>query len=338
MAVQDCSSARLPALIGTDMPEQHDKPSVDRSVDAPSVPAVGAAAGASAPGETVEAAPTVAQVEWSAPQPKAAGQCHGPSDGADAPRGKDADDLEAALARKEDAVASAGEYIQSFVLGGLDGILSTFALVAGLGGAHTNVVTLLAVTLAKVIADAFSMGFGVYSSTSAELEHARQLKTREMWEVEHREDSELRGMCETYMQKGCSREDASTIMSIMMKYRELFVDHKMVLQHGVLPQDGGQWEAIKQGAVCFVSFIVFGLVPVAGFVLQYLFRKATDDLLDTLLFTYSFTALTLFGMGCTKAKLTGQGGCLMSGVVMVVNGTIAGGAAFVIGELLTTAF
>merc|ERR1712050_720713 len=69
-------------------------------------------------------------------------------------------DLEKVNEHDEGRAGMGGEYIKAFVLGGLDGIVSTFALVSGLGGAQVPIGTLLAVSLAKVLADAFSMGFG----------------------------------------------------------------------------------------------------------------------------------------------------------------------------------
>eukprot|EP00443_Scrippsiella_acuminata_P038163 CAMPEP_0115303000 /NCGR_PEP_ID=MMETSP0270-20121206/70682_1 /TAXON_ID=71861 /ORGANISM="Scrippsiella trochoidea, Strain CCMP3099" /LENGTH=356 /DNA_ID=CAMNT_0002720963 /DNA_START=41 /DNA_END=1112 /DNA_ORIENTATION=- len=339
MAQQDCGSVRLPALISTDMTEQHEKQSAANSATTAASPAIGIVVDTVESEGAVSAAAAKPPADLSQVQPKIVGECPKLGVAADASHCHENVDLEAAAVQKEEVATSSGEYIQSFVLGGLDGILSTFALVAGLGGAHTNVVTLLAVTLAKVIADAFSMGFGVYSSTSAELEHARQLKARELREVENNESSGVQGMCEIYMQKGCSKQDASTIMTTMVKYRGLFVDHRMVMEHGVLPPgEEGMWEPLKQGAVCFISFVCFGLVPVVGFVFQYLLFKDDADMTKTLLIAYAFTAFTLFVMGIIKAKLTGQGNSLLSGAVMVVNGTIAGGMAFVIGEILTTAF
>ena len=50
----------------------------------------------------------------------------------------------------EEEIGLGGDYIKSFVFGGLDGIVSTFALVAGLSGASASLTTLIAVGLAKV--------------------------------------------------------------------------------------------------------------------------------------------------------------------------------------------
>lgn len=248
-------------------------------------------------------------------------------------------DLEALLEHKEDAEGAGGDYIKAFVLGGLDGIVSTFALVASMGGAHMALGQLIAVGLAKVIADAFSMGFGEFASATAELEHALGILARETWETENHKDGEVKEMCEIYMQKGCSMEDALTTLSIMSKYKDLFIEHMLVMEHGILPPDADdKWQPMKQGLVCFLAFAAFGMIPLAGFIVVYMVggNTAAGDLSATLGLAYGLTAATLFIMGVAKAKLTGQSTPLRSGFMMLINGSVAGGVAYLIGETLVS--
>lgn len=242
----------------------------------------------------------------------------------------------------EDSPGLGGDYIKSFVFGGLDGIVSTFALVAGLSGASATLSTLIAVGLAKVLSDAFSMGFGEYTSASAELENALLIKRREEWETENYEEGEVKEMAALYVEKGVTKEDALTILTIMAKYKDLFVEHMMVMEHGMMaPDDSDRWAPVKQGIVCFVAFVVFGLVPLIGFIIVYLIDPSSATESDSgkiLGIAYGLTVLTLFIMGATKAKLTGSPKYLKSGALMVLNGSVAGGVAFLVGEVLTQAF
>lgn len=249
-------------------------------------------------------------------------------------------DLEKLIEHKEEAEGAGGEYIKAFVLGGLDGIVSTFALVASMGGAHMALGQLIAVGLAKVIADAFSMGFGEFASATAELEHALGILARETWETENHKDGEVKEMCEIYMQKGCSKEDALTTLSIMSKYKDLFIEHMLVMEHGILPPDADdKWQPLKQGLVCFLAFAAFGMIPLAGFIVVYMVggnsaSGDSSDLSATMGLAYALTAATLFFMGVAKAKLTGQSTPVRSGIMMLVNGTVAGGVAYLVGETL----
>jgi len=148
-------------------------------------------------------------------------------------------------------------------------------------------------------------------------------------------------MCEIYMNKGCSKEDALTMMTVMARYKELFIEHMMVMEHGIMmPDEADRWAPLKQGIVCFLAFIAFGLVPLFGFLVLYAVQgtNSTSALEWILLIAYGLTALTLFIMGVVKARLIGQQKFLRSGMMMVMNGTVAGGVAYLIGELLSGAF
>lgn len=257
--------------------------------------------------------------------------------------GGDIVDFESVLLHEEEKPGFGGDNIKAFVFGGLDGIVSTFALVASLGGANVEVKTLLAVGFAKVIADAFSMGFGEYTSARAELENSVRLRRREEWETKHFQDGEVKEMVELYMEKGVAKEDAVAILTRMVRYPAFFVEHMMVVEHGVMAADeDDKWGPARQGLVCFLAFVLFGIVPLLGFIVLYAIQGAEAEgagsMGQTLLLAYCLTALTLFLMGVTKARLTGNPKFLQSGLIMVGNGTIAGGVAYLVGEILTAAF
>ncbi len=58
-------------------------------------------------------------------------------------------------------------YLKSLVYGGLDGIITTFAVVAGVAGASLSSGIILILGLANLLADGFSMAVGDYLSTRA---------------------------------------------------------------------------------------------------------------------------------------------------------------------------
>ncbi len=62
------------------------------------------------------------------------------------------------------------DYLSEFVYGGIDGAVTTFAVVAGATGARFDVKILLVLGFANLIADGFSMGVGSYLSTKSEQE------------------------------------------------------------------------------------------------------------------------------------------------------------------------
>lgn len=66
------------------------------------------------------------------------------------------------------------DYLSEFVYGGIDGAVTTFAVVAGATGARFDVKVLLVLGFANLIADGFSMGVGSYLSTKSEQEVMRK--------------------------------------------------------------------------------------------------------------------------------------------------------------------
>lgn len=62
------------------------------------------------------------------------------------------------------------DYLGEFVYGGIDGAVTTFAVVAGATGARFDLKIILVLGFANLIADGFSMGVGSYLSKKSELE------------------------------------------------------------------------------------------------------------------------------------------------------------------------
>lgn len=73
-----------------------------------------------------------------------------------------------------------GKYIKNIVYGGIDGIVTTFAVVASGSGASLSIGILLILGFANLIADGFSMGFGDFVSSLAEQEYLQKQYNHKM--------------------------------------------------------------------------------------------------------------------------------------------------------------
>lgn len=62
------------------------------------------------------------------------------------------------------------DYLSEFVYGGIDGAVTTFAVVAGAAGAGFSTTVVIVLGFANLIADGFSMSVGSYLSSKSELE------------------------------------------------------------------------------------------------------------------------------------------------------------------------
>ncbi len=70
-------------------------------------------------------------------------------------------------------MASSKKYnwLPDFVYGGIDGVVTTFAVVAGVRGADLAITIVLILGFANLFADGFAMAVGKYSSDKATLQH-----------------------------------------------------------------------------------------------------------------------------------------------------------------------
>lgn len=220
-----------------------------------------------------------------------------------------------------------GKYIKSAVYGGLDGIITTFAVVAGVAGAALSSGIVLILGFANLIADGLSMAIGDYLSTKSEQEYQNAERRREQWEVEHYPEGEKREMLELYLEKGVPQEDAETVIEILSRHKEAWVDIMMAEELGMVPSSESP---VRNALVTFFSFGLFGFVPLLAYVIA---RLVPYSSVNTFVAACVFTAATLFTLGALKARLTARH-WIRSGLETLLVGGIAAAAAYFVGVLL----
>lgn len=221
----------------------------------------------------------------------------------------------------------AGKYVKSLIYGGVDGIITTFAIVAGVVGADLEFAAILILGFANLLADGLSMGIGDYLSSKSEREYEQGEREREEWEVEHYPEGEKKEMIEIYEDKGISSEDAQTIVDTLSKYPKAFVDIMMSEELGIIETDDSP---IKNGVATFLSFALFGFVPLITFVVAQLVPYLSANIPFSFLIACILTGLTLFVLGALKVKVTGKN-FFRSGVEILVLGGLAASVAYGIG-------
>src|SRR5687768_1256069 len=77
------------------------------------------------------------------------------------------------------------KYLGPFVYGGIDGSVTTFAVVAGSVGAGLNTSVIIILGLANLLADGFSMSIGAYLSAKSQRSYYYKQKAIEYWEVDN---------------------------------------------------------------------------------------------------------------------------------------------------------
>ena len=227
----------------------------------------------------------------------------------------------------EDHRDGGGRYLKSSIYGGLDGIITTFAVVAGVAGASLSAGIVLILGFANLIADGLAMAFGEFLSGKAEREFHAAERERETWEFENHPEGEKRELVELYVAKGLAKEDAEKVVEVFAKKKEVIVDVMMVEELGLFEDDGSP---LGNAVATFLSFVTFGFVPLVSYVSTEWLEWEGDQFGVAC----GLTALTLFLLGALKVRFTNRS-WLSSGMEMMLVGGVAAFAAFGIGHGLS---
>jgi len=203
-----------------------------------------------------------------------------------------------------------GERMKTMLFGGLDGIITTFAVVAGASGGSLSVPVVLIMGFSSLVADALSMGVGDALSSKAE--------------------GEIKEMIDLYIERGIPAEDASAIVRTMAKHKDFFIDVMMRDELGMEPPEtspGRIPDHWVSGMFCFTAFMICGSVPLLGYVA---FLPATGDTATLFGISCGLTAATLFLLGAIKSRFTTKT-WWHSGAEILIVGAFTAAAAYLIG-------
>ena len=233
----------------------------------------------------------------------------------------------AAIARESGSGTWFGSYIGSMVYGGLDGIITTFAVVSGVAGAELGAHIILILGIGNLLADGFSMGTGDYLSTKSEREYYDREARRQAWEIESFPDGSRAELHALYLQNGYDTAEAERLVDIQTRSRARWINAMMIEELGMLKE---QSNPLYNALATFVAFVVAGSLPL----LIYLIGLTTPvPPENAFAISVLLSALALFGLGAAKVYVT-RLNPLRSGVEMLLVGGFAAVVAYVIGAAL----
>ncbi|MEK7528450.1 MAG: VIT1/CCC1 transporter family protein, partial [Patescibacteria group bacterium] len=182
-----------------------------------------------------------------------------------------------------------GSHLREFIFGFNDGLVSTFAVIAGLFGGMVGNDTVFLAALATLVAGAFSMGLGTYLGNKsmydlyyAELEREK----REVKEVPEIETQEIRDI---YLAKGFTGELLESVVKHITSDEKLWIETMMreELGFGDPPE-----KPTKLGITMSSAFVIGSLIPTV----PYFFHSAVSDIkLFHISLVASFVGLFLIG-------------------------------------------
>jgi VIT1/CCC1 family predicted Fe2+/Mn2+ transporter len=218
------------------------------------------------------------------------------------------------------------DYLGEFVYGGIDGSVTTFAVVAGSVGASLDTAVILILGFANLLADGFSMSVGAYLSAKTEHDNFEKHKKQEYWEVENIPEAEREEIREIFMNKGFEGDLLEQVVEVITADKDRWVDTMMKEELEMLKDDKSPFTV---GAVTFVSFSLIGLVPLSVYVWDYFFE------MDQYRFLYAcvFTSFAFLGIGWLKTYVT-ETSRIKGMLETWLLGAIAAGVSYFVGDIL----
>ena len=157
-------------------------------------------------------------------------------------------------------------HLHDIVYGAIDGAVTTFAIVAGVAGAALPTGVILALGLANLLADGFSMAAGNYSGTKAERDDTRRLARVERRHLTENPEGERREIREILRLKGLRGDvleqateqiagDAAAAVALMLSD-----------EYGLASVEP---RPLRAALATFGAFVGTGSVPLIPFVLRW---------------------------------------------------------------------
>ncbi|MFA6038666.1 MAG: VIT1/CCC1 transporter family protein [Candidatus Peribacteraceae bacterium] len=217
-----------------------------------------------------------------------------------------------------------GPFIHDIVFGAHDGIVTTFAVVAGTVGAELPVSVIVILGVANLLADGVSMGAGAYLSIKAEKDQYERILKEELQEIEHVPEMEREEIREVFEAKGFTGADLDRAVQIITGDKNMWAKTMMHEEHGLTGETTSR--PFLHALATFLGFGFFGAVPL----LPYLFGVGGEH---QFLVAVLSTAVALLFVGVTRSIVTRER--VVRGVVEVLAvGTVATSVAYITGTLL----
>jgi VIT1/CCC1 family predicted Fe2+/Mn2+ transporter len=185
-----------------------------------------------------------------------------------------------------------GGWLRPTVFGAMDGLVTNVSLIAGVGGGGLDSSRIILTGLAGLVAGAFSMATGEYTSVTSQNELVRAEVEVERRQLENYPEEEKEELAEAFAEKGVEPELAEQVAEQVSQDPEEALRLHAKEELGVDPEDLPS--PVVAAVSSFFSFSVGAVIPL----LSYLAGSTS------LALALGISAIALFVAGGVVAKLT----------------------------------
>lgn len=221
----------------------------------------------------------------------------------------------------------AQSHLRDFIYGGIDGTVTTFAVVAGVAGARLSAAIVIILGVANLIADGFSMAVSNFLATRADVQERELARWQEEEEVRSIPEGEREEIRQIFISKGFSGSDLDRVVEVITGDPGVWVDTMMVEELGY---GQARPRPLRAALTTFVSFVAVGSLPLIAFVYETLFPVSLGN---PFFWSALMTSAGFFVVGALKSRFVAQRWWLSGAETLAVGGAAAV-LAYAIGVLL----
>lgn len=220
-----------------------------------------------------------------------------------------------------------GSKLRDFILGVQDGLVNVLGLLLGVATATQDIRTIIIAGLAATSSESIAMAAVAYTSTKAYSDFYKSELEKERMHIEQIPDHEKEEIREMFAKKGFQGAELESIVEKITSDKQVWLEYMMAEELKLAPQDKGG--PLQSGILVGLSSLLGSIIPL----IPYFLLPVQTGVYASLVSSGAF----LFIIGAYKAKLT-IGDWRKAGLEMVLIGTMAAIAGYVIGLLLGTTF
>ncbi len=211
-----------------------------------------------------------------------------------------------------------------FVLGAVDGTVTTFAIVAGVAGAELTAGIALVLGLANVLADGFSMAVSNYLKSRSDLQMLERYRRIEEKHIDRAPEGEREEIRQIYAAKGFEGAILDDVVNVIVSDRRRWVDTMLTEEWG-LPIAASS--PFRSAGITFFAFLLAGMIPLLPLLVAPAIGNRPTFLISALCAAATFSAI-----GALRGRVANESIWLSSLTTLGMGGAAAG-LAFGVGLL-----
>lgn len=218
--------------------------------------------------------------------------------------------------------------VSDAVLGGIDGCITTFAVVSGSVGAGFPSSVAVILGFANLFADGFSMATSNYESIRAQQEFNDAIKNSEKMHIKEIPEGEREEIRQIFRAKGFDNELLENIIDTITKDERVWLEVMLAEEHGISKTSPSPY---RSALVTFLAFIFVGTFPLIPYLISSL------EIKEQFIFSAILAGIMFFLIGMYK-NIAHAKPSFSSGVRTLFTGGAAASLAYVTAYILREVF